>query len=493
MSYISIDSSTSSTTVVVFDDDLNIQAKFQKEHQQIYPSKGLVEHDLEEIYNNLIELMKKAAAISPEPQFISMTNQRETFALFDKFTGKPVRNAVVWQCTRGEKICENILNNKEYSKLITQKTGLKANTFFSASKLKWILDNEPNIKEGLLKGNILFGTIDTYLLYRLTKCQEYATDTTNASRTLLFNCIDNIWDPNLFSIFDIEQFDLAEVRPSSSNFGYSNFENSFSKEILISGIAGDAQASFFANLCFNLGDSKITTGTGFNIQTNIGTNFKEDNNAFTTLAFSHNQKNFYSLECLSSVAGATISWLKNNLKLIEKASESEDLSLEISDTGGVYLIPAFTGLGPPFWKADARATFLGINASTTKKHLVRAALESVVFQMVVYLEFLQRDNNFKLKNLVIDGGMIKNKLFLQMIADLLQIEIMVPKIEEMSLYGALLFGIQKDKNISDLNDLKSYEISRVNYSFQKNPSLQKSYETWKELVDKYFLSNQEKK
>ena len=235
MSYISLDSSTSSTTVVVFDDDLNIQTKFQKEHQQIYPSKGFVEHDLEEIYINLIELMKKAASISPEPQFISMTNQRETFALFDKFTGKPVRNAVVWQCTRGEKICDNILNNKEYSKLITQKTGLKANTFFSASKLKWILENEPNIKEGLLKGDILFGTIDTYLLYRLTKCREYVTDTTNASRTLLFNCIDNSWDPKLFSIFDIEQFDLAEVRPSSSNFGSSNFENSFSKEILISG------------------------------------------------------------------------------------------------------------------------------------------------------------------------------------------------------------------------------------------------------------------
>ena len=179
--------------------------------------------------------------------------------------------------------------------------------------------------------------------------------------------------------------------------------------------------------------------------------------------------------------------------MIGTASESEELSLEICETGGVALIPAFTGLGPPFWKANARAAFLGINASTTKKHLVRAALESVVFQMVVYLEFLQRDNNFKLKSLVIDGGMIKNKLFLQMIADLLQIEIMVPKIEEMSLYGALLFGIQKEKNISDLNDLKSYEISRVTYGFQKNPNLQKSYEIWKKLVDKYFLSNQEKK
>ena len=492
MSYISLDSSTSSTTVVVFDEDLSIKKKFQKEHRQIFTPEGFVEHDLEEIYNNLIELIKKAAEIAPDPQLISITNQRETFTLFDKFTGKPVRNAVVWQCTRGEEICEKILNNKDHSELITQKTGLKANTFFSASKLKWVIENEPHIKEGLIKGNILFGTIDTYLLYRLTKCKEYVTDTTNASRTLLFNCIDNRWDNELFSIFEIEQFKLADVKSSSSNFGLSNFENSFLKEIPITGVAGDAQASFFANLCFSPGDSKITTGTGFNIQTNIGTSFKIDTNAFTTLAFSHNKKNYYSFECLGSVAGATISWLKNNLKLIDKVSESENLSLEIEDSGGVALIPAFTGLGPPFWKTNARAAFLGINSSTTKKQIVRAALESVVFQMVVYLEFLQRDNKIELKNLIVDGGMIKNKLFLQMIADLLKIEIMVPDIEEMSLYGALLFGIQQQKNISKLSDLNKFAVKRKTIKYQENQGIHKSYQNWKKLIDRYFMSNQEK-
>ena len=492
MSYISLDSSTSSTTVVVFNEDLSIQKKFQKEHQQIYTSEGFVEHDLEEIYNNLIELIKAAAEIAPDPQLISITNQRETFTLFDKLTGKPVRNAVVWQCTRGEEICEKILKNKDHSELITQKTGLKANTFFSASKLKWVIENEPHIKEGLIKGSILFGTIDTYLLYRLTKCKEYVTDTTNASRTLLFNCIDNRWDNELFSIFEIEQFKLADVKSSSSNFGLSNFENSFLKEIPISGVAGDAQASFFANLCFSPGDSKITTGTGFNIQTNIGTSFKIDPNAFTTLAFSHNKINYYSLECLGSVAGATISWLKNNLKLIDKVSESESLSLDIEDSGGVALIPAFTGLGPPFWKANARAAFIGINASTTKKQIVRAALESVAFQMVVYLEFLQKDNKFELKNLIVDGGMIKNKLFLQMIADLLKIEIMVPEIEEMSLYGALLFGIQQQKNISELRDLNKFEVKRKAIKCQENQGIQRSFQHWKKLIDIYFISNQEK-
>ena len=492
MSYISLDSSTSSTTVVVFNEDLSIQKKFQKEHQQIYTSEGFVEHDLEEIYNNLIELIKAAAEIAPDPQLISITNQRETFTLFDKLTGKPVRNAVVWQCTRGEEICEKILKNKDHSELITQKTGLKANTFFSASKLKWVIENEPHIKEGLIKGSILFGTIDTYLLYRLTKCKEYVTDTTNASRTLLFNCIDNRWDNELFSIFEIEQFKLADVKSSSSNFGLSNFENSFLKEIPISGVAGDAQASFFANLCFSPGDSKITTGTGFNIQTNIGTSFKIDTNAFTTLAFSHNKKNYYSFECLGSVAGATISWLKNNLKLIDKVSESENLSQEIEDSGGVALIPAFTGLGPPFWKANARAAFIGINASTTKKQIVRATLESVAFQMVVYLEFLQKDNKFELKNLIVDGGMIKNKLFLQMIADLLKIEIMVPEIEEMSLYGALLFGIQQQKNISELRDLNKFAVRRKAIKYQENQGIQRSFQHWKKLIDIYFISNQEK-
>ena len=318
------------------------------------------------------------------------------------------------------------------------------------------------------------------------------TDTTNASRTLLFNCIDNRWDNELFSIFEIEQFKLADVKSSSSNFGLSNFENSFLKEIPISGVAGDAQASFFANLCFSPGDSKITTGTGFNIQTNIGTSFKIDTNAFTTLAFSHNKKNYYSLECLGSVAGATISWLKNNLKLIDKVSESESLSLEIEDSGGVALIPAFTGLGPPFWKANARAAFIGINASTTKKQIVRAALESVAFQMVVYLEFLQRDNKFELKNLIVDGGMIKNKLFLQMIADLLKIEIMVPEIEEMSLYGALLFGIQQQKNISELRDLNKFAVKRKAIKCQENQGIQRSFQHWKKLIDIYFISNQEK-
>ena len=487
MSYISFDSSTSSTTVVVFDDNLNVVKRFQKEHKQIYTPEGYVEHDLNEIYENLIELMGQVSKIVPDPKFISFTNQRETFTLFDKLTGKPARNAVVWQCTRGQEICKKILANQSLSDLIANKTGLKVNSFFSASKLKWVIENETHIKNQLENGDILFGTLDTYLIYRLTKCKEYVTDTTNASRTLLFNCIENTWDPELFSAFEIKKIAFAEVKPSASDFGDSNFEDSFSKNIPIIGVAGDAQASFFANLCFNPGDTKITTGTGFNIQTNIGTEFETNNNSFTTLAFTHENENFYSLECLSSVAGATISWLKNNLQLIQSADESETLSKLVTDTGGVSLIPAFTGLGPPYWKENARATFLGINASTNKNHLVRAALESVAFQIVVYLESLKENDNLELNTIIVDGGLIKNQLFLQMIADLLKIEVKVPIIEDMSLYGALLFGIQKQKQISNLQELNIFAVEQITLQYQDNPSLCRSYQNWKNLIDKHFI------
>ena len=486
MNYISIDSSTSSTTVVVFDDNLKILKRFQKEHKQIYTPEGFIEHDLDEIYENLIKLMRQASQIAPDPHLISLTNQRETLTLFDKSTGKPVRNAIVWQCTRGQEICKKIQKNQSLSELITKKTGLKVNSFFSASKLKWIIENEIDLKNQLEKGDILFGTIDTYLLYRLTGCSAYVTDTTNASRTLLFNCIENKWDPELFSIFEIKKIALADIKPSASNFGVSNFENSFSKDIPITGVAGDAQASFFANLCLNIGDTKITTGTGFNIQTNIGTEFFTSSNSFTTLAFTHNDKNFYSLECLSSVAGATISWLKNNLQLIQSADESETLSNLVPDTGGVSLIPAFTGLGPPYWKENARAAFLGINASTNKNHLVRAALESIAFQIVVYLESLRESDELKLNSIIVDGGLIKNQLFLEMIADLLKIEIRVPIIEDMSLYGALLFGIQKQKNLSDLKTLHSFAVKQNTISYKDNSKLSLSYQNWKNLINKHF-------
>ena len=488
MGYISIDSSTSSTTIIVFDENLKIKKKFQKEHKQIFTPEGYVEHDLNEIYKNLIDLMRLASELESNPKFISLTNQRETFALFDKETGKPVHNAIVWQCTRGQKYCDEIINNPSISNRITQKTGLKANSFFSASKLQWVLNNKPEIKKGIDNGSILFGTIDTYLIYRLSNCQNYITDTTNASRTLLFNCLENKWDEDLMSIFEItKSIPLPIVKSSSDHFGDSDFDKCFSKKIPIIGVVGDAQGSFFGNFCFSEGDTKITTGTGFNIQTNIGKKFTIDKNSFTSLAYTKGNENYYSLECLSSFAGATISWLKNNLRIIDNPNESEELSKKVNSSEGVYLIPAFTGLGPPFWKPKARASFFGINASTNKYHIIRASLESVAFQMVVYMESLKNSKNINFHNIVVDGGMVKNDLFLQIIADLLRTEIKVPIIEEMSSYGSLLMGIQKNQQIGDLEELKNFKIDQKVIKPQLNSRIKGSYDGWKDTIHKHFM------
>ena len=488
MGYISIDSSTSSTTIIVFDENLKIKKKFQKEHKQIFTPEGYVEHDLNEIYKNLIDLMRLASELESNPKFISLTNQRETFSLFDKETGKPVHNAIVWQCTRGQKYCDEIINNPSISNQITQKTGLKANSFFSASKLQWVLNNKPEIKKGIDNGSILFGTIDTYLIYRLSNCQNYITDTTNASRTLLFNCLENKWDEDLMSIFEItKSIPLPIVKSSSDHFGDSDFDKCFSKKIPIIGVVGDAQGSFFGNFCFSEGDTKITTGTGFNIQTNIGKKFTIDKNSFTSLAYTKGNENYYSLECLSSFAGATISWLKNNLRIIDNPNESEELSKKVNSSEGVYLIPAFTGLGPPFWKPKARASFFGINASTNKYHIIRASLESVAFQMVVYMESLKNSKNINFHNIVVDGGMVKNDLFLQIIADLLRTEIKVPIIEEMSSYGSLLMGIQKNQQIGDLEELKNFKIDQKVIKPQLNSRIKGSYDGWKDTIHKHFM------
>ena len=488
MGYISIDSSTSSTTIIVFDEKLKIKKKFQREHKQIFTPEGYVEHDLNEIYKNLIDLMRLASELESNPKFISLTNQRETFALFDKETGRPVHNAIVWQCTRGQKYCDEIINNPSISNQITQKTGLKANSFFSASKLQWVLNNKPEIKKGIDNGSILFGTIDTYLIYRLSNCQNYITDTTNASRTLLFNCLENKWDEDLMSIFEItKSIPLPIVKSSSDHFGDSDFDKCFSKKIPIIGVVGDAQGSFFGNFCFSEGDTKITTGTGFNIQTNIGKKFTIDKNSFTSLAYTKGNENYYSLECLSSFAGATISWLKNNLRIIDNPNESEELSKKVNSSEGVYLIPAFTGLGPPFWKPKARASFFGINASTNKYHIIRASLESVAFQMVVYMESLKNSKNINFHNIVVDGGMVKNDLFLQIIADLLRTEIKVPIIEEMSSYGSLLMGIQKNQQIGDLEELKNFKIDQKVIKPQLNSRIKGSYDGWKDTIHKHFM------
>jgi len=303
----------------------------------------------------------------------------------------------------------------------------------------------------------------------------------------LFNCVQNEWDEKLLSIFKVSGIPLPKVKESADCFGESDFEEAFNKSIPIIGVIGDAQASMFANLCFNKGDSKITTGTGFNIQTNIGDKLLVDKNSFTSLSLTRNDNNQYAFECLNAFAGATISWLKNNLGVIHKYEESETLSLEVESNGGVYLIPAFSGLGPPYWLSTARAMYYGISASTNKKHIVRASLESVAYQMVVYLETLKKSQQLKLNQIIVDGGMIKNNFFLQIIADLLEIELQIPQFEDMSAYGALLSGLTYSKNIQNLNNLTALAVPQTKISPTKNDLIQDSYRNWKSIIEEHFL------
>ena len=489
MSYLTIDQSTSSTTVFLFDENLTIKKKISKKHQQIYTSEGYIEHDPNEIYKNLLDLMKelKEFVILP-PKFLSITNQRETFVVFDK-SGKPLYNAIVWQCRRGQKICDLIAQDSKVNDIISNKTGLKLDTYFPASKLKWLFDNHPEIKEKVENGDALFGTIDTYLIYRLTNCMNYLTDSTNASRTLLFNCKNNNWDDDLKKIFQLDKISLPEVKESSSEFGSTSFEGLYDQDIKIFGVIGDSQASMVANQCFKEGDTKITLGTGACTLTNIGTKLISSKNALTALSFVHDNKPQFSYECLTAFAGATISWIENNLKIIDSPQETEKISLELEDSGGVYLVPAFAGLSAPFWLPSAKAMFYGITASTNYKHFVRASLESVAYQIVAYLEYIKEKENIEIPKIIIDGGMINNHFLMQLISDLTNKKVLTPLFADMSAYGSLLMGMLVNLGSKNFSDLEKFLVKYDTYSPKNNEKAYKNFQEWKKVVNNHFIKS----
>lgn len=488
MSFLSIDQSTSSTTIFVFDNDLKIISKNSKKHEQFYTENGYVEHDADEIYNNLISIVKDLRKTIHEiPKFISITNQRETFVIFDKISGRPLRKAIVWQCRRGQKLCDELSKEEKNIKLIDSKTGLKLDTYFPASKLKWLFDNDENIKNKVEKGEALFGTIDTYLLYRLTNGNEYATDVTNASRTLLFNCNTLNWDNELKALFNLDKINLPVIKESGSKFGKTNFEKIFDREISIHGVIGDAQGSFFSTQCFDIADTRINLGTGSNILTNIGSSLKNSDNALTTLSYVYQGNKMFAYECLNSFAGATISWLENNLKIINNPEETEKISSEIPDSGGVYLIPAFVGLSAPYWLPHAKAMYYGISASTNYKHLVRASLESVAYQIVVYLEYLRDLENINISKIIIEGGMTDNHFLIQLIANLTNKEIKIPLFADMSVYGSLLKGLLSSGMCKNFNDLKKYTVKTKSFFPIKDDKSYKDFKIWKEIIDKHYI------
>jgi glycerol kinase len=442
---LAIDQSTSATKAVLFDAAGNVLDRASRDHRQIYPQPGWVEHDAGEIWQNVLAVVREVAGRNRKKlsqlAALSLTNQRETVLVFDRATGEPLHHALVWQDRRGDPICRK-LQSQGHAALIQRKTGLKLDTYFSASKLKWLLAEKPKIAARLKHGDAVIGTMDTYLIHRLTGGKVFATDYTNASRTLLFDIHRLRWDEKLCQLFSVPLGALPEVRESSAPFGETDAGGILPKTVPLIGVMGDSQASLFAQLCHQPGSAKATFGTGTSVLLNIGGKFQPaSHGAVTALAWVWRGRPTYAFEGLINFSAATISWLQNQLGLIHAASEAEPLALSIKDSGGVYLVPAFAGLSAPCWAPDARAAIVGLTAHSGKAHLVRAALESIACQIRDVLDMMRAGAKVKLRRLHADGGPTKNRFLMQFTADLTRTELRVSEVAESSAWGAAMNGL----------------------------------------------------
>jgi glycerol kinase len=442
---LAIDQSTSATKAVLFDASGKVLDKVAREHRQIYPRPGWVEHDPEEIWQNVLvvisEITKRNSRKIARLAGLSITNQRETVLVFDRKTGKPLHNAIVWQCRRGDVICRK-LRAQGHDDFVRQKTGLKIDTYFSASKLKWLIAEKTEIAAKLKNGDAVIGTIDAYLIYRLTGGKVFATDFTNASRTLLFDIGELCWDTQLCKLFNVPVRALPEVRESSAQFGETDASGILPKQIPIVGVMGDSQASLFAQKCFTPGMVKATFGTGTSVLLNIGKKFKPSKRgAVTALAWVWQGQPVYAFEGIINFSAATIEWLKNQLGLIQSSAEAEKLATGVADNGGVYFVPAFAGLSAPHWNPEARAAILGMTAHTKKEHIVRAAEEAIAYQIRDVLDMMRGDARIKLKMLHADGGPTRDTFLMQFTADITGVALEVSEVAESSVWGAAMNGL----------------------------------------------------
>ena len=483
---ISLDQGTTSSRAIIFDREQNIIGISQREITQIYPKEGWVEHDPMEIwatqYGALQEVILRANINVSDICAIGITNQRETTIVWDKNTGKPVYNAIVWQCRRTADMVE-ALKKLEISNYIKEVTGLVPDAYFSATKIKWILDNVKGAREKAEKGDLLFGTVDTWLLWKLTKGKVHVTDYTNASRTMLYNIKEPKWDERLLEKFNIPKSMLPEVRNSSEVYGYLELDK---VKIKIAGIAGDQQAALFGETCFNKGDAKNTYGTGCFLLMNTGEELVKSNNGLlTTIAIGIDNKIQYALEGSVFVGGAVIQWLRDELELIEKSEESEEYAYKVKDNGGVYVVPAFVGLGAPYWDMYARGAILGLTRGSNKAHIIRAALESIAYQTKDLMETMEKESKSKIKNLKADGGASGNNFLMQFQSDICNIKVSRPIITETTALGVaylagLAVGFWKDKE-----ELSSSWFQGKSYSpNMKEEEREKLYNKWKKAVER---------
>jgi glycerol kinase len=442
---LSFDQGTTSSRAIVFNKEGGIVSIAQREFEQIYPQPGWVEHNASEIWTTQISVATEAivkASLTPTAiAAIGITNQRETTVLWDRKTGEPLYNAIVWQDRRTSAYCDE-LKAKGLAKNIQEKTGLILDAYFSATKIKWILDNVAGAREKAAAGEIAFGTIDSWLIWNLTDGRVHVTDVSNASRTMIYNIHTLDWDQELLDLFDIPRNILPEVKSSSEVYGETT-GNVLAAKIPIAGIAGDQQAALFGQMCTQVGMVKNTYGTGCFMLMNIGDKpIVSQNNLVTTIAWKINGKVQYALEGSIFIGGAVVQWLRDGLGIINTSAEVEQLALKVQDTGGVYLVPAFAGLGAPHWNQDARGTITGITRGTTAAHIARAAVESIAFQTMEVLKAMEADSGHRIKELRVDGGATANDMLMQFQADLLDTTVIRPEVTEVTALGsAYLAGL----------------------------------------------------
>ena len=484
---LALDQGTTSSRAIIFDKEQNIYGIAQKEFNQIYPNEGWVEHDPMEIWASQYGVLQEVLAktnISPEQiAAIGITNQRETAIVWDKETGEPVYNAIVWQCRRTADICEN-LKKDGFDKYIKENTGLLIDAYFSATKVKWILDNVEGAREKADKGKLLFGTVDTWLLWKLTNGRVHVTDYTNASRTMLFNIKELKWDTKILNKLNIPISMLPEVKSSSEVYGYVNLGGKDNIKVPIAGIAGDQQAALFGQAAFNKGDAKNTYGTGCFLLMNTGEELVESKNGLlTTIAIGLNGKVNYALEGSVFMGGAIIQWLRDEMGLLADAQDSEYFAKKVKNNGGVYIVPAFVGLGAPYWDMYARGSIFGLTRGSNKNHIIRASLEAIAYQVKDLINAMEEDAGCKINTLKVDGGASKNKLLMQFQSDITNIEVCKPIITETTALGAAyLAGLAVGyfNNIDEIS--KDWYVGEKYEPRMSIEDREKLYSGWKKAV-----------
>lgn len=486
---IALDQGTTSSRCLIFDENCEVIAKSQNEFMQIYPKSGYVEHDPMEIYGSqysaMMESITKSAINPKEICSIGIANQRETTIVWDKTTGKPIYNAIVWQCRRTSDIVEQVKKD-DIAKYIEENTGVVIDAYFSATKIKWILDNVDGARQKAMNGELLFGTVDTWLVWKLTGGMVHATDYTNASRTMLFNIKTLKWDEKICNYFDIPLSMLPKVLNSSDNYGSVNL---FGVDVPICGVAGDQQAALFGQACFDKGDVKNTYGTGCFLLMNTGEElYKSSNGLISTIAIGLNGKVQYALEGSVFVGGAIIQWLRDEMHLIVDASDSEYFANKVKDNNGVYIVPAFTGLGAPYWDMYARGTIIGITRGTNRNHIVRAGLESIAYQTLDLILAMNGDTGIKINELRVDGGASQNEFLIQFQSDITNTIVQRAKIMETTALGAAYLAGLYTGIWSSTKEIKEKWQAGAKYTPKMNENERSKYiKTWHKAV-KHSLS-----